>query len=162
MRAIMIIFLFIGTVFASELPEEFDRETYNIGEKVFDNKCSSCHEKSMPIPLLMKNFIEENNKTLKLKAPTGNEISFRLKQQVGSRDDIEFHLVQTNDFMKDYLYNPNRAKTICLEGVIRHFDTMPSMKGKVTEEEIEEVNHFLYFLEGFNGVNEFYHDETKF
>ena len=30
------------------------------------------------------------------------------------------------------------------------------------EKEIEEVNHFLYFLEGFNGVNKFYHDETKF
>jgi hypothetical protein len=36
------------------------------------------------------------------------------------------------------------------------------MKGKITEEEIEQVNHFLYFLEGFNGVNEFYFDETKF
>jgi hypothetical protein len=36
------------------------------------------------------------------------------------------------------------------------------MKGKITEKEIEEVNHFLYFLEGFNGVNKFYHDETKF
>jgi hypothetical protein len=39
---------------------------------------------------------------------------------------------------------------------------MPSMKGKITEKEIEEVNHFLYFLEGFNGVNKFYNDETKF
>ena len=54
------------------------------------------------------------------------------------------------------------SKTICLEGVIRHFKVMPSMKGKITEKEIEEVNHFLYFLEGFNGVNKFYHDDTKF
>ena len=116
----------------------------------------------MPIPLLMKNFIEENNKTLNLKAPTGNEISFRLKQQIGSREDMEFHLHQTNDFLKDYLYNPDLSKTICLEGVIRHFKVMPSIKGKITEKEIEEVNHFLYFLEGFNGVNKFYFDETKF
>ena len=162
MKTIMIILMFVSAVFASELHEEFDREKYDLGEKVFDNKCNSCHEKSMPIPLLMKNFIEENNKTLNLKAPTGNEISFRLKQQIGHRDDIEFHLMQTNDFLKDYLYNPDLAKTICLEGVIRHFEVMPSMKGKVTEEEIEDVNHFLYFLEGFNGINEFYHDETKF
>ena len=70
--------------------------------------------------------------------------------------------MQTNDFLKDYLFNPNLSKTICLEGVIRHFEVMPSMKGKITEEEIEEVNHFLYFLEGFNGINEYYHDETKF
>ena len=32
------------------------------------------------------------------KAPTGNEISFRLKQQIGGRDDMEFHLHQTEDF----------------------------------------------------------------
>jgi hypothetical protein len=121
-----------------------------------------CHEKSMDIQLLMKNFLEEDNKLLNLKAPTGNEISFRLKQQIGSRDDIEFHLIQTNDFLVDYLFYPDKAKTICLEGVIRHFDTMPSQKGKVSEEEIEQVNHFLYFLEGFNGVNKYYHDETKF
>ena len=162
MKTIIAIFVFLGTVFASELPEEFNRLLYEKGEKVFDNKCMECHEKSMPIPLLMRNFIEENNKLLNLKAPTGNEISFRLKQQIGSRDDMEFHLHQTEEFLKDYLYNPDLSKTICLEGVIRHFEVMPSMKGKISEEEISEVNHFLYFLEGFNGVNKFYHDETKF
>ncbi|MBP7741763.1 MAG: hypothetical protein KA073_00140 [Aliarcobacter sp.] len=162
MKTMFFILIFISSIFASQLPEEFDRDMYNIGEKIFDNKCSQCHEKSMPIPMLMKNFIEENNETLKLKAPTGNEISFRLKQQIGSADDIEFHLIQTTDFVKDYIINPDLAKTICLEGIIRHFDTMPSMKGKITEEEIDEVSHFLYFLEGFNDVNEFFHDETKF
>lgn len=156
------IFIFITSIFASELPEEFDRDIYNRGEMIFDNKCNQCHEKSMPIPLLMKNFIEENNETLKLKAPTGNEISFRLKQQIGHKDDIEFQLIQTTDFVKDYMFNPDLAKTICLEGVIRHFEVMPSMKGKITEEEIEDVTHFLYFLEGFNDINEFYHDETIF
>lgn len=140
----------------------YQRNLIGSYKKIFENKCMECHQKSMPIPLLMKNFIEENNKTLKLKAPTGNEISFRLKQQIGSREDIEFHLHQTNDFLKDYLYNPDLSKTICLHGVIRHFKVMPSMKGKITENEIEDVNYFLYFLEGFNGVNEFYFDETKF
>lgn len=162
MKNLLLTCAFISSIIASDLPQEFDRELYEKGEKIFENKCMECHQKSMPIPLLMKNFIEENNKTLKLKAPTGNEISFRLKQQIGSREDIEFHLHQTNDFLKDYLYNPDLSKTICLEGVIRHFKVMPSMKGKITENEIEEVNYFLYFLEGFNGANEFYFDETKF
>ena len=159
MKIIAIFLMFFGTVFASNTPEEFDKELYLEGEKVFEKKCSECHEKYMEIPLLMKNFIEENNKLLNLKAPTGNEISFRLKQQIGSRDDMEFHLHQTEDFLKDYLYNPDLSKTICLEGVIRHFEVMPSMKGKISEEEISEVNHFLYFLEGFNGINSFFHKE---
>ena len=160
MRVIFLFLLSISVIFA--LPKEFDRDKYNTGEKVFDNKCNSCHVKSMDIPLLMKNFIEEDNKLLNLKAPTGNEISFRLKQQIGDRNDMEFHLVETADFVKDYVINPNKAKTICLEGVIKHFDTMPSMKGKVTEDELEDVAFFLYFLEGFNDINEFYHDESKF
>lgn len=162
MKKVLFGLTLVASLFANNLPQEFNKEKYDLGEKIFETKCMECHEKSMPIPLLMKNFIEENNKTLKLKAPTGNEISFRLKQQIGSRDDMEFHLHQTNDFLKDYLYNPDLSKTICLEGVIKHFKVMPSMKGKITEEEIEKVNHFLYFLEGFNGVNKFYHDETKF
>jgi hypothetical protein len=162
MKKLLLTLTFIGFAFAAQLPQEFQKDLYDKGEKIFENKCMECHQKSMPIPLLMKNFIEENNKTLNLKAPTGNEISFRLKQQIGSKDDIEFHLHQTNDFLKDYLYNPDLSKTICLEGVIKHFKVMPSMKGKITEKEIEEVNHFLYFLEGFNGVNKFYNDETKF
>lgn len=159
MKTIIFISVLISSVFASNIPEEFNNLLYEKGEKIFENKCMECHEKSMPIPLLMKNFIEENNQTLKLKAPTGNEISFRLKQQIGNRDDIEFQLHQTNDFLKDYLYNPDLSKTICLEGVIRHFKVMPNMKGKITEEEIEKVNHFLYFLEGFNGINKFFHKE---
>lgn len=158
MKIIAFTFLFLSAVFASP-PEEFDKNIYDIGEQIFDNKCSSCHEKSMPIPLLMENFIEKDNKLLNLKAPTGNEISYRLKSQIGSKDDIEFQIEEAADFVVDYLYNPDKSKTICLEGVIRHFDTMPSMKGKIEEEEIRQVSHFLYFLEGFNGVNKYFHKE---
>ena len=86
MKKLLFTTALLGSMFANELPEEFDRDLYNQGEKVFENKCMECHQKSMPIPLLMKNFIEENNKTLNLKAPTGNEISFRLKQQIGNRE----------------------------------------------------------------------------
>ena len=155
MKFIIIACILISSVFASP-PEEFDKEKYLIGEQVFDNKCSSCHVKSMDIQVLMSNFIEHDNKVLKLKAPTGNEISFRLKSQIGSKDDIEFQIEEVTDFVKDYLENPDKAKTVCLEGVIKHFDTMPSMKGKVTEEEMEDVTHFLYFLEGWNGINKYY------
>lgn len=160
MKKILFLMAAISSLFA--LPEEFDKVRYEIGEKIFENKCSECHVKSMDIQLLMKNFIIEDNKLLNLKAPTGNEISFRLKQQIGSKDDIEFQIEEDIDFVKDYLFNPDKAKTICLEGVIRHFDTMPSMEGKISEEEIEDVTFFLYFLEGFNGVNEFYFKEEEF
>lgn len=154
MKLIIVLLLTLSTLFA--LPPEFSKERYLAGEKIFDSKCSSCHKKYLPVKLLMENFIYEENELLNLKAPTGNEISYRLKSQVGSKDDIEFHIEETADFVKDYLYYPDLAKTICLPGVIRHFETMPSMKGKISEKQMEEVAFFLYFLEGFEGVNEFY------
>jgi len=160
MRKIILILSILSSLFA--VPDEFDKDRYLKGEMIFDNKCSSCHVKSMDIQLLMKNFILEENKLLNLKAPTGNEISFRLKQQIGSKEDVEFQIEENIDFVKDYLFNPDKAKTICLEGVIKHFDTMPNMKGKISEEEIEDVTFFLYFLEGFNGINEFYSKEDDF
>lgn len=162
MKTIITILMFLGTVFASDLPEEFNRELYNKGEKIFENKCTSCHEIYISMGSVVRNFFHENNDTLKLKAPTANQISFRLKQQIGDKNEMDFHLYETQSFLKDFLYTPNRAKTICLEGVIKYFETMPSMKDVVSEEEIENINHFLYFLEGFNGINEYYYDETKF
>jgi len=160
MRFLALFCIIFSFIYA--LPEQFDKQKYSKGEKVFEQKCTECHVKYMDIALLMKNFIEEDNKLLNLKAPTGNEISFRLKSQIGSINDIEFQIIEASDFVKDYLYYPNKAKTICLEGVVKHFDTMPSLKGKISISEIDDVAFFLYFLEGFNGVNEFYHDETKF
>lgn len=155
MKLIFLFLIFLTSIFA-KIPEIFEKNFYLSGEAVFDKKCSSCHVKSMKIGVLMNNFIEHNNQILKLKAPTGNEISYRLKSQIGSRDDIEFQIDEATDFVKDYIINPNKAKTICLEGVLKHFDTMPSMKGKITQKEMEEVTYFLYFLEGFNGINKYY------
>lgn len=160
MKAIIFIFTLISSLFA--LPDEFDRQIYENGEKIFDSKCSSCHQKSINMQSLLKNFLEEDNKTLNLLAPTGNQISYRLKAQVGSDDDREFHLEETADFLVEYVNNPDKTNTICLEGVVKHFDTMPSLKGQISEEDIRTVNHFLYFLEGFNGVNEYYNKEDEF
>lgn len=165
-------FIFISLLFCSlyandfddeefEIPKEFDRQSYNSGEAIFEQKCTQCHVKYMPVGKAVNNFFRENNK-LNLKAPTANMISYRLKLRIGSKDDIEFHLSDTNDFLQSFLINPDRSKTICLEGVIKYFETMPSMKGVVNEKEIKDINHFLYFLEGFNGINEYFYDETLF
>jgi cytochrome c5 len=55
----------------------------NEGEKVYQNKCVSCHEVYIPMTKLMENFVEKENKLLNLKAPTLNQLSYRLKQQIG-------------------------------------------------------------------------------
>lgn len=151
--------LFIFTLLFTSLystPDEFNIDNYQNGERIFENKCSQCHKKYVEKKLLQKNFRNTQNKLLELKAPAGNQISYRLKHQLGDITDIDSHLFETTEFVREYLKNPDRSKSICLERVIKHFDTMKTMKGQISDEEIDMVTFFLYFLEGFEGVNEYY------
>ncbi len=117
----------------------------NEGEKVYQTKCASCHEAYIPMTKLMENFVEKENKLLKLKAPTLNQLSYRLKQQIGDpKGDEEIHRMEVSAFISAYLNNPDKQKTVCLRDVIQYFDTMPSMKGQISEEELESVSEYIY------------------
>jgi len=118
------------------------------GEEVYQKKCASCHEAFIPVEKIMENFMEQNNTLLKLKAPTLNQISFRLKQQIGDpRGDEEIHRMEVGAFIADYLMYPDKQKSVCLPDVMKYFETMPSMKGELNTEEIEAVSTFLYDYE---------------
>jgi len=128
--------LFLVAVFASE------------GEVVYQKKCASCHTAFVPLETLMENFMEKNNTLLKLKAPTLNQLSFRLKQQIGDpKGDEDIHRMEVGAFISDYLNKPDKQKSICLADVIKHFETMPSMKGQLSDDEIEAVSEFFYDYE---------------
>lgn len=115
------------------------------GEKVYQKKCASCHEAYIPMTKLMENFVEKENRLLKLKAPTLNQLSYRLKQQIGDpKGDEEIHRMEVSAFIADYLKNPDKQKSVCLRDVIQYFDTMPSMKGELSEEEMESVSEYIY------------------
>ncbi|MCB4760146.1 MAG: DUF255 domain-containing protein [Sulfurovum sp.] len=115
------------------------------GEDVYQKKCASCHESYIPMKKLMKNFVKHKNRLLKLKAPTLNQLSYRLKQQIGdSSGDEDMHRMEVEAFIFDYLNHPNKQKTVCLHDVIQYFPVMPSMKGKISEEEVEAVSNYIY------------------
>lgn len=118
------------------------------GEKVYQKKCASCHETFIAVEKLMENFMEKNNTLLHLKAPTLNQLSFRLKQQIGDpKGDEDMHRMEVGAFISDYLMYPDKQKSVCLTDVIKHFKAMPSMKGQLSEDEIEAVSVFLYEYE---------------
>jgi thioredoxin-related protein len=95
--------------------------------------------------ILKENFMVKNNALLKLKAPTLNQLSFRLKQQIGDpKGDKDIHRMEVEAFISDYLVKPDKQKSLCLKEVIRHFETMPSMKGKISEDEISAVSEYIY------------------
>ena len=123
----------------------FSMLLFGSGETIYKKKCASCHEGYIPMGELKENFVEYNNTKLKLKAPTLNQLSFRLKQRIGDPNgDRDMQLMEVTDFVTNYLYAPDKSKSICMDEVLAAFDTMPSMKGKISEEEIEAVTEYIY------------------
>ncbi len=119
----------------------------NEGKVLFEKKCASCHTPYIPISKLKENF-EHNNTILHLKAPTLNQLSYRLKKRIGDpTGDEEIHRMEVGAFVSDYVLHPDRDKSVCLDEVLQSFETMPSLKGKVTEEELEEIATYLYDFE---------------
>ena len=117
----------------------------NEGQTLFTQKCASCHTPFIPMSKLKENFLDGNDTLLKLKAPTLNQLSYRLKQRIGDPNgDEDLHRMEVIAFMSDYVYNPDKDKSVCLEDVLSHFETMPSQKNKVTEDELEEIGTYLY------------------
>jgi len=115
------------------------------GEEVYEKKCASCHPLYLSPSKLIENFMEQNNTLLKLTSPSVNQIVFRLKSRIGDpKGDEDIHRMEIDSFIADYLMNPDKSKSICLPKVLKHFKTMPSLKGKISTDEIEAVSSFFY------------------
>ncbi len=109
------------------------------GEKVFDKACASCHIKMISSTETKKIF-----KTLK--APPMVEVSGQLKKNIKIIDDIddEIHRAVVIAFIKDYVIYPHLDKSMCQAMALERFDLMPSLKGKLSEDELNAVAAWVY------------------
>ncbi len=136
MKIVLCVLLCAGALFGSE------------GQEVYEKKCLSCHKEFISMSKLKENFLDYNNTLLKLTAPTINQLSYRLKQRIGDpKGDNDMHRMEVAAFISDYVLNPDREKSLCLPDVMQHFKTMPSLKGKITDDELEEVSTYIYDAE---------------
>jgi len=109
------------------------------GEKVFDKACASCHIKMITA--------EETKKVFKtIKAPPMVEVSGQLKNNIKIVDDIddEIHRAVVIAFIKDYVMYPHLDKSMCEGMALEKFGLMPSLKGKLSEEELNAVSAWVY------------------
>lgn len=112
------------------------------GEMVYQKKCASCHQLYRPIGELEKNFMHDNNELLHLKAPTINQIVYRLKSRIGDPNgDSEMQQMEIESFLQDYFTTPDKQKSICMPQVLAFFETMPAIS--LSEEEFEAIVAFL-------------------
>ena len=114
------------------------------GEDVYNKICSECHQLYIPIDQLSENF-EAENKILKLKAPTISQISYRMKQKIGDpRSDEDIQRMEVSAFIADYIIYPDKQKSVLHPKIGKYFETMPSLKGKLSTEDIEAISGFVY------------------
>jgi len=109
------------------------------GEKVFEQKCASCH-----IKMISKEELLKKIKTVK--APPMVEVSSQLKNNIKIVDDLddEIHRAVVIAFIKDYVIYPHLDKSMCQAMALDKFGLMPSLKGKISEEELNAVAAWVY------------------
>lgn len=108
------------------------------GQATFEKLCASCHIKEISQKETMQ-------KLKSLKAPPMIEISNRLKSMISIKGrDSDVHRGVVIAFIKDYVTNPDIMKGMCQPMAFERFGQMPSLKGKITEAELQEVAEWIY------------------
>jgi len=134
--------LLISVLFISYLSADFKE-----GKEIFLQKCSSCHSKYIDMNIIKKNFFENENKTLKLSSPTENMLAYAIidsPKHLGQSDDPEMQQIEIEEFLKDYLRNPDLNNSICEESVIKYYDKKNPNDYDLSSEDYS--NLALYFM----------------
>ncbi len=115
------------------------------GYSVYKKQCMQCH-----VEMIGKQDALKNLKTLK--APPMVEVSNRLKENIiiKEADDDAMKRRVVTAFIKDYIENPDFDYSMCHLGALDRFGVMPSLKGKLTDEERQAVAEWVY--DRYSGV----------
>ena len=118
------------------------------GEKLFSQKCSSCHGKFIDMKTLKINFFEKKNKLLNLKSPTENMLAYAIMdspKHIGDKEDLEMQQIEIEEYLKTYLLNPDLNNSICEPSIIKYYDKKISKDYNFSDEDLS--NLAIYFME---------------
>ena len=106
------------------------------GAFLFEQKCMICHIKTKTSPHM---------KTLNSPPMTG--IAYHLKKVFTDSISGEINRQSAFNHVFNYVFNPDISISICDSSRISEYGMMPSLKGSVTQEELEKITN--YFLDNF-------------
>ncbi|OHD82301.1 MAG: hypothetical protein A3D90_02070 [Sulfuricurvum sp. RIFCSPHIGHO2_02_FULL_43_9] len=107
------------------------------GYSVYQKNCMQCHVEMMEKKEVIKVLHT-------LKAPPMVEVSNRLKENIIIADeDEDVKRRVTIAFIKDYIENPSVQYSMCHPMAIEKFGIMPSLKGKLNEDEKQAVAEWI-------------------
>jgi len=102
------------------------------GEKLIKQKCSACHNLDLP----PKTFEDE-------KAPPMMAVAFHVKDFVPAANASE-KIPKAIEFVKDYVINPSKEKSLCDKKSLASYGVMPSQKGNVSEDELQAIAEYMF------------------
>jgi len=96
------------------------------GEKLLTKNCASCHLLTAPAP----------DQIATLKAPPMDAVLFHVKADFSK-------VKKQKEFILTYVQNPIESKSVCESNKVTKFGVMPSLKGKVSERDLEEITDYI-------------------
>jgi len=135
-------FILLGLMFSTFMMAE----TYEQGEKLFAQKCSSCHSGYIAADKIKENFFEKNNTLLKLTTPTANMLAYaimRSSRHIGDPSDPEMQQAEIEEYLISALYHPKREDSICDPEILKYYDTKPRFSEHLEDEEIAALAQYF-------------------
>ncbi|WP_072680598.1 thioredoxin fold domain-containing protein [Arcobacter sp. LA11] len=114
------------------------------GKKLFENNCSSCHKEYISFKKLKENFFERNNKLLNLTIPTENMLAWAIMdsgKRIGDPEDSDMRQIEIEEYLKEYLANPDINNSICDENVLKYYVKKEPIK--ISDEEAELLAQYF-------------------
>ncbi len=102
------------------------------GERLFNKHCSACHANILGL----ENYGGYDFNYL-TPAPYVVDLVSKLKEKTNSKEEFA-------EFIKEYIEDPDKRKTLYGKRAIKKFGLMPSLKGVMSDEEITGLANFLY------------------
>ncbi len=102
------------------------------GKKLLKQKCSRCHNLDIP----PKTFANE-------KAPPMMAVSFHILGFINAATPAD-KLPNAIEFVTDFVQNPSISKSFCDKESLKTYGLMPSLKGKVSEDEIRAIARYVF------------------
>ena len=92
------------------------------GAELTKTNCASCHMLTTPTPDMIPT----------MKAPAMDAVMFHINLVMQDKKEIK-------DFIVDYVQYPKASKTVCESNKVQKFGVMPSLKGKVSEQDLATI-----------------------
>jgi len=96
------------------------------GAELTKTNCASCHMLTSPTPDMIPT----------LKAPAMDAVMFHMKDTIKDNKKMK-------TFIVDYAQNPKASKSVCESNKVQKFGVMPSLKGKVSEQDLATISEYM-------------------